>query len=105
MNWAKVEMQRVSWHRLHQKVLRGDLYQGLQDAVSSGNHDPQPSIHFDPLDILHDCSRGDLRGTSRKGPAFFLVCANKDEAFLSPICILMYIYWLMPLTSWSTHHS
>jgi hypothetical protein len=72
MNWAKVEMQRVSWHRLHQKVLRGDLYQGLQDAVSSGNHDPQPSIHLDPLDILHDCSRGDLRGTSRRGSCFCL---------------------------------
>ena len=45
VNWAKVEQQRLLWHRLNQKVLRGDLYQGLQDAVSSGQHEPQTSIH------------------------------------------------------------
>ena len=54
INWAKVEQQRLTWHREHQKVLRGDLYQGLQDAVTSGRHDPQPSIHllfFGPIHI------------------------------------------------------
>jgi hypothetical protein len=50
INWAKVEQQRLTWHREHQKVLRGDLYQGLQDAVSSGRHDPQPSIYYYSLD-------------------------------------------------------
>lgn len=35
-NWAKVEQHRLTWHRMHQDVLRGDLYQGLQDAVRDG---------------------------------------------------------------------
>ncbi len=44
VNWAKVEQQRLTWHRNNQKVLRGDLYQGLQDAVSQGQQNTQPSI-------------------------------------------------------------
>jgi isocitrate dehydrogenase kinase/phosphatase len=50
VNWAKVENQRLAWHRLHQKVLRGDLYQGLQDAVREGQHDPRTSI--DPFSFF-----------------------------------------------------
>jgi hypothetical protein len=46
INWAKVKQQRLTWHRDHQKVLRGDLYQGLQDAVSCGHHNPHPSTIF-----------------------------------------------------------
>ena len=47
VNWAKVEQQRLTWHRLNQKVLRGDLYQGLQDAVNEGQREPRTSI--DPV--------------------------------------------------------
>jgi hypothetical protein len=43
INWAKVEQQRLTWHRNNQKVLRGDLYQGLQDAVSQGQQNTKPS--------------------------------------------------------------
>jgi hypothetical protein len=53
VNWAKVEQQRLTWHRNNQKVLRGDLYQGLQDAVSQGQQNPHPSTAF--LDKVLGC--------------------------------------------------
>lgn len=50
-SWAKVEQHRLTWHRMHQDILRGDLYQGLQDAVRDG----ATSSHLDALDIFLIC--------------------------------------------------
>ncbi len=49
VNWAKVEQQRVAWHRRNQKVLRGDLYQGMQDAIAAGCENSQIVFSFSTL--------------------------------------------------------
>ena len=33
--WYKVEQQRLTYHRHHQKELRADKYQGLMDSISA----------------------------------------------------------------------
>ncbi|XP_077246036.1 uncharacterized protein LOC143885875 [Tasmannia lanceolata] len=37
--YAAIEEQRLYWVRKHQRQLQGEVYQGLQDAVESGDHD------------------------------------------------------------------
>lgn len=35
--YAKVETERLLWHKLHQKEIRAELYQGLLDSVQAGD--------------------------------------------------------------------
>ncbi|XP_074649050.1 uncharacterized protein LOC141904363 [Tubulanus polymorphus] len=70
--WAKIEMSRLQWAKLHQKTIRAEKYQGLHDAIQNG-------------DVMNPGKKIILPPTIYGSPRFY------SEAFQNAMTIVRYI--------------